>query len=263
MLRTLPMIVLMLMLSGCATRIASNMGGAFLAREVIVDGAAHRYQVFVPAHNTSNAPAPVILFLHGSGERGRDGEKSIKVGLGPYVRAHADTFPAIVVFPQAPDDSEWGDNRALAMAALDAATREFGGDSHRTYLTGLSMGGFGVWEYAYRDPLRFAALVPICGGILAPPQRPTMGIAAVAATSDPYAQVADRLRDVPVWIFHGGKDTLVPPENSRRMHAALTAAGAPDARYTEFPEAGHNSWDAAYSQTAALWKWLFAQRRQY
>ena len=249
---------LLCLLPGCMSTPARNTG-EFLERSIEVGAATHRYQVFVPADR--RARAPVILFLHGSGERGSDNRKQVDVGIGDHVRAHAADFPAIVVFPQAPDGSEWNQVADIVMAQLDAATREFDGDPERTYLTGLSMGGFGTWDYALREPARFAALVPICGGLVAA-TRPSLNVAAIAGASDPYATAARRLRDIPAWIFHGAKDDLVPPEYSRRMHAALRAAGARDVRYTEFPDANHNSWDPAYLETPALWTWLFEQRRK-
>src|SRR5690606_13971787 len=141
---------------------------------------------------------------------------------------------------------EWNQFADIALAQLDAASREFGGDPDRTYLTGLSMGGYGTWDYALRDPQRFAALVPVCGGLVHP-ARPSMAVAGLADAADPYAVAAQRLRDVPTWIFHGAKDDAVPVEFSRRMDAALKTASARDARYTEFPDANHNSWDPAYA----------------
>lgn len=248
-----------LALCACASAPAPRPTGAFVERSISVGGTTHRYQVFVPARTATSGKSPVIVFLHGSGERGSDNQAQVKVGIGEYVRAHRDDFPAIVVFPQAPADAEWSQVADAVFAQLDAATREFDGDRGRTYLTGLSMGGFGTWDLALRAPGRFAALVPICGGLVID-RRPSMNVAAVANAPDPYAAAAARLKDVPAWIFHGAKDDLVPPEYSRRMHAALRAAGARDARYTEFPDANHNSWDPAYLQTPALWPWLFAQR---
>jgi predicted peptidase len=124
------------------------------------------------------------------------------------------------------------------------------------------MGGYGVWDAAFRAPDRFAALAPVCGGVKQPrEERDTLFVAAVARAPDPYAAIAQRLGGVPTWIFHGAKDDLVPPEDDRRLIAAFRAAGAKDARYTEFPEANHNSWDPAYSQTPEFWDWLFAQKR--
>ena len=264
-MRLLPTLMLLLtlsMLAGCTSTPSRPASGVFVEREVRVDGALHRYQVFVPARSATAAKPPVILFLHGSGERGDDNRRQVEVGLGPYVRAHRETFPAIVVFPQAPRDREWSQVADVSFAQLDAATAEFGGDPSRTYLTGLSMGGFGVWDYALRQSYRFAALVPVCGGLVMP-RRPSMDVAAVAGEADPYAAAAARLHDIPTWIFHGAKDDVVPPEYSRRMEAALLAAGAHDARYTEFPNANHNSWDPAYSHTPELWPWLFAQQRSH
>lgn len=249
------------MLSSCAS-LPERMNGAFVERTLEIDGKEHRYQVFVPSLRAGGRSPPVIVFLHGSGERGDDGGKPTLVGIGPYIRARQQDFPAIVVFPQAPQGSEWSSNLELVFATLDAATREFRGDADRTYLTGLSMGGYGVWDVALQSPGRFAALAPVCGGVRQPrEERDTLFVAAVARAADPYSAIAGRLRDVPVWIFHGAKDDLVPPEDDRRLIAAFRAAGAPDARYTEFPDANHNSWDPAYSQTPEFWAWLFAQRR--
>lgn len=234
--------------------------GNFYKRSVSVTGKAHVYQVFVPAHQQSSAPTPVILFLHGSGERGEDGDKQTHAGLGPYVRGHAGNFPAIVVFPQVPRGQEWmGQNVDMALAALDLATQEFNGDPQRTYLTGLSMGGYGTWETALAAPNRFAALVPICGAILPPSDERELYVTGVANAADPYAALAAKLGTVPVWIFHGGKDETVPPTDDRKVFAAFKAAGAP-VQYTEFPEANHNSWDATYHHDP-MWQWLFAQRK--
>lgn len=245
------------LLAACASTVQRDAPGRFVEREVSVEGVVHRYQVFVPSRAATRGKPPVILFLHGSGERGDDNRSQLAVGLGPHVRAHAGDFPAIVVFPQAPADSEWNQLDEVVFAQLDAATREFGGDPDRTYLTGLSMGGYGVWEFALRQGYRFAALVPVCGGLVHP-RRPSMAVTALADEADPYAAAAGRLRATPVWMFHGAQDASVPVDYSRRLHAAFLAAGARDARYTEFPEAGHNSWDPAYA-TPGLWDWLFAQ----
>jgi predicted peptidase len=250
-----------MMLGACASAPdrAASATGTFVERELALDGRTHRYQVFVPARADAAAKAPVILFLHGSGERGDDNRRQLEVGLGPRVRAAAAEFPAIVVFPQAPEGAEWNQLADVVVAQLEAATREFGGDPDRTYLTGLSMGGYGAWDLALREPGRFAALVPVCGGLLHP-RRPSMAVTGLEGEEDPYAKVAQALRDTPVWIFHGARDDLVPAEYSRRLDAALREAGARDARYTEFPDANHNSWDPAYA-TPELWDWLFAQRR--
>ena len=208
---------------------------------------------------SAKGKVPVVLFLHGSGERGSDGQAQTTAGLGNWLRANADRFPALVVFPQAPDDEEWmGDNARMALATLDAASAEFGGDPARTYATGMSMGGYGTWEVALAAPDRFAALVPVCGGVRPPrAERPTLQVTAVAGEADPYTALATRLKHVPAWLFHGARDELVPAEEDRKLHRAAQAVGA-DFRYTEYPDGTHNAWDATYAD-AAMWDWLFAR----
>ena len=255
--------LLLSVMTACTTTPTMNPTGEFVAREVALKGKTYRYQVFVPAARFRSGKPPVVLFLNGSGERGSDGVKQTMAGLGPYLRQHADTFPGVVVFPQAPDDTEWTEAAGpIAFATLDAAMREFNGDPDRVSLTGMSMGGYGTWELALQQPTRFAALVPVCGGITVDwtDDRPTMNAHSVAGAADPFAATAQRLKGVPVWIFHGGEDDVVPPTQSRRMEAALKTAGARDVRYTEFPEANHNSWDATYAY-APMWDWLFAQKK--
>lgn len=266
LMRAAALLAMVTWLGGCAMLPADAppAGGGFVQRSVTVDGVARRYQVFVPSRGArQGASAAVIVFLHGTGERGEDGDRPTRVGLGPYLRAHAADFPAIVVFPQAPDGMDWKGTAAdIAFAALEAATAEFGGDRDRTTLTGLSMGGYGTWELALLQPGRFAALVPVCGGLTAPREERDLTVTPLQGEVDPASALARRVKDVPVWIFHGARDDVVPPAQSRAIHAALQAAGAKDARYTEFPEANHNSWDDAYSRTPALWAWLLAQRRR-
>jgi predicted peptidase len=229
----------------------------FVSREVTVDGATYRYRVFAPANRRGRTP--VVLFLHGSGERGGDGALQTFVGLGPHVKARDGGFPAIVVFPQVPNDSTWaGAPARAAIAALDAATQEFGGDRDRTYLTGVSMGGYGTWELALVNPGRFAAIAPVCGGVH------PLGGGAIHLTGVPDDSVAGpsfvahQLARVPTWIFHGSNDGAVPVAYSREMAAAMRTAGAP-VHYTEYPGVGHNSWESAYAEPA-LWRWMFAQR---
>jgi len=216
----------------------------FVVRTTTVDGATYRYQVFVPRH----------------AERGADGDLQTMVGLGPVVKGRAESFPAVVVLPQAPRDSVWsGAPARAAMQALDAALHEFRGDSARVYLTGLSMGGYGTWQLALEHAGRFAALVPICGGIRSPRALASIRVAGVPAdAADPYAYVAARLVDTPVWLFHGDADGAVPVSESRSMAQALRRAGG-DVRYTEYAGVGHNSWESAYNEPE-LWRWLFAQR---
>lgn len=241
---------------------AQHQETGFLDRVVIHDGVHSRYQVYVPPGFDHARKWPVILSLHGSGERGNDGLLPTAIGLANAIRRNRASIPAIVVFPQAPLDSLWlGQPERVALEALDATMTEFNGDPDRVYVAGLSMGGYGAWELASAQPERFAAIVSVCGGVLTPRSGATFLLPPRAAlgTANPYAEVAHRVARIPAWLFHGGDDTTVPPAESRSLVAALRAAGA-NPRYTEYAGVGHNSWDRAFAEPE-LWKWLFAQHR--
>ena len=228
----------------------------FLDRQVAVGDIVYRYQVIVPADYQPTTRWPVILFLHGAGERGSDGMLQTEVGLGRALRRGADRFPAIVVFPQTAG-SRWSEAPGdAAIEALDASIEEFSIDEDRVYLTGLSMGSQGSWYLASMHPKRFAALVPICGFVGQTSRRPSF---VSDADRSPYVQVAERVRDIPTWIFHGETDSVVSVTESRQMAEALRSVDA-DVHYSELPGTGHNSWDAAYA-SPALSDWLFKQRR--
>ncbi len=237
------------------------METGFLNRTASVGGVESPYSVYVPRDFDPARTWPVILFLHGSGERGSDGLKPAQVGLGTAIRFDPARVPAIVVFPQAPDDSRWiGTPADAAMAALDRSIEEFHGDRDRVYLTGLSMGGYGAIHLALANPNRFAALAIVCGGLLPHPTTTAVHRSPlIPADADPYVFVAERLRNTPVWLFHGAADPVIPADESRRLNEELKKAGG-GVRYTEYPETGNNAWDRAYGE-GDLWKWLFAQRR--
>ena len=235
--------------------------GGFLERSVTVHGAAHAYRVWVPAEYTPARRWPAILFLHGSGERGSDGAKPTQAGLGPAFADGAVAVPAIVVFPQCPENEHWvGPAREVAIAALDAVEKEFSIDRDRVSITGISMGGAGVWILAAEHPHRWSAAAPICGWVVRP-----AALTSIPDNKLPWLgegegrprQVAGRLEAVPVWILHGSADTVVPVSESRRMASLLGAHAA----YTEFPGVGHNAWDPAYRTTGVV-SWLVRQRRR-
>lgn len=232
------------------------------SRHIVVDGRLYGYQVFVPDGWSAQRAWPVVLFLHGSGERGDDNRKQLSQGLPPWLAEHGATFPAIVVMPQAHDGEYWsGRAERAALQALEASVEEFHGDRGRLYLTGLSMGGYGSWQLALDHPGLFAAAAIICGGVRPlpddPPPAPDLAVEGVPAQADAYGWVADRVR-LPVWIFHGGDDNVVPTAESRAMYAALQARGRA-VKYTEFPGVNHGSWVPAYA-LPELWPWMFAQR---
>ena len=245
-------LVISMATSSAATARAPATG--FLDRSIDVAGRTYLYQVFVPRDWTPRRSWPVILFLHGAGERGSDGLRQTEVGFGAAIRFGRERFPAIVVMPQVPEERAWTEPPMpqLALGALDAATREFNGDRRRTYLTGLSMGGTGVWSLAAENPKRFAALVPICGRVM------STGVGARSPAASSFQAMAERIGPaMPVWIFHGRDDDVVPVDESRQMYAALKALGS-GVRYTEYEGVGHGAWDPAYAEPE-LMPWLLAQ----
>ena len=200
------------------------------------DGSESKYVIFVPKGYKGDKAYPLILFLHGAGETGTDGKKQAQVGLGPAVRKRADTFPFIVVFPQSHKRTWQADSAdgKRAIAILNEVEKQYKVDPKRVYLTGLSMGGFGTWSLAAKYPDRWAAIAPVCGG------------------GNP--KDAAKLKDIPIWCFHGDADKAVPVQRSRDMIEAIkTAGGMP--KYTEYPGVGHNSWDKAYG-TDELYEWM-------
>jgi predicted peptidase len=211
------------------------------------DGKAHKYVLFVPLKSEPGSKPPVMLFLHGSGERGDNGLDQLMVGLGPAIWKRKATFPFVVVIPQCQTGSNWqveSPDAQRALAMLKLAQAEFGTDPDRVYLTGLSMGGSGTWSIAMKNSAPWAAIVPMCSrGDLAQAQK-----------------LADAR--LPVWNFCGDKDQPATVANSRDLQAALTKAGAGErAKYTEYPGVGHNCWDNAYG-TDELYTWLLAQSRE-
>ena len=181
---------------------------------------------------------PLILFLHGSGERGDNLELVKKYGIAKVVEER-DDFPFIAVSPQCQADGWWSHKVEALNALLDEMLAIYSVDPARVYLTGLSMGGYGAWHLAALYPQRFAAVVPICGG----------GTAAEARS----------LKDIPVWVFHGAKDSRVPLSESEKMVTALKGVGG-NVRFTVYPEADHDSWTLTYDNPE-LYEWLLQQRR--
>lgn len=191
-------------------------------------------------YGTDNREWPVMLFLHGAGERGED-LKVVKVHGPPKLIDQGVDLPFIVVSPQCPKNHWWpGDvQQHLLVELLDDVLTRFKADRRRVVVTGLSMGGFGSWELTARYPQVFAAAVPICG------------------RGDPGA--GERLKSVPFWVFHGAKDFGVPLRYSELMVDAVTKAGG-KAKLTVYPEAGHDSWTETYKNNA-VYDWLLEQRR--
>jgi predicted peptidase len=195
-----------------------------------------QYLLYLPQDYDSHEKWPLLLFLHGGGERGDDIEL-LKIHGPPKLIAAGKQFPMIVVSPQCPKDQRWQSVTLLAL--LDELCEKLKVDHDRIYLTGLSMGGYGLWALAFDAPDRFAALAPICGG----------GEPGWAKT----------VKHIPVWAFHGELDEGVPLRRSQEMVDALKKEGA-NPRLTIFPGVGHISWNAVYDDPA-FYEWLLAQKR--
>ena len=219
-------------------------------------GATLPYRLLQPANIEPGKKYPLVIFLHGSGERGTDNALQLKHGAPAFAKPDArEKFPCFVFAPQCPKDRNWvemayggasgtapadpGPMEPLVLGAVDALAQEFGIDPDRVYLTGLSLGGYATWDLITRHPEKFAAAIPVCGG----------GDKAKSAAAKP----------VPVWAFHGLEDKVVLPIRSQDMVAGLRAAGG-TAALTEYPGVAHDSWTFAYSESNLL-PWLFAQRR--
>ncbi len=205
-----------------------------------------QYLVYLPQGYDAQSSQrwPTILFLHGLGERGSNPELVKKHGP-PKLLANHRELPFIVISPQCPDGQWWSNDFLLAV--LDEVMQKYAVDPTRVYLTGLSMGGFGTWNLALACPERFAAIVPICGG---GSPAPVMGYDAARAQA---------LKTLPIWVFHGAKDTTVKLEESERMVNFLRSYGC-QIKFTIFPEAGHDAWTDTYNDPR-LYDWFLEHQR--
>lgn len=181
---------------------------------------------------------PLVIFLHGAGERGSDLEMLKKHGP-PKTAMDGHGFPFVLVAPQCPPGRWWSPDEVISLTRQLVKTLRV--DPTRVHLTGLSMGGFGTWACLAKAPELYASGVPICGG------------------GDPGT--AEALKDIPIWAFHGDKDQAVPVAKTREMEAALVKAGAKQFRATYYPEEGHESWIPAYNNPALL-AWMMLQQKK-
>jgi len=229
---------------------------SFARDELQSGGATLRYRLFTPEAAPGGGKLPLVLFLHGAGERGDDNAAQLKHGAAEFHRRQA-THPCLVLVPQCPTGRKWvevdwgggggagtfpatpSEPLRLALEVVDGLIAAGKVDSDRVYVTGLSMGGYGTWYAAGMPGSRFAAAAPICGG------------------GDPAW--AKRYVGLPLWAFHGDDDRAVPVGRSREMIEAIRAAGG-EPKYTEYPAVGHDSWTRTYADDA-FHDWLFAQRR--
>jgi predicted peptidase len=216
------------------------------------------YRMLEPQHKCFLKKYPLVIFLHGAGERGNDNERQLIWGAGAFIKEeNLKKYPCYVIAPQCPEEKRWVDvdwdkmkhvmpeepseNMALVMELINKVIDQYPINERRIYITGLSMGGFGTWDLISRWPDKFAAAVPICGG----------GDEAQAA----------KLVNLPIWVFHGSDDTTVSPDRSRHMVKAVKDAGSTKIKFTEYPGVGHGSWKPAYADPE-LMKWMFSQKKR-
>jgi predicted peptidase len=206
-----------------------------------------KYLLFLPQDYVQNREKrwPMILFLHGAGERGDDVWKVATHGPPKYVKDHPD-FPFIVVSPQCLENQVW--SKDVLLGLLDDITRRYAVDTNRIYVTGLSMGGYGTWDLGFSYPEKFAAIAPVCGG------GETISVIVAAG------EKAQALKTLGVWAFHGGKDPVVPLQESERLVNLLKHHGAQEAKLTIYPEAGHDVWTETYGNPE-LYQWLLKHQR--
>lgn len=203
-----------------------------------------KYLLYTPPdYEETDGKWPLLLFLHGMGERGEHLDMLKKHGP-PRLIEEGQDFPFIVVSPQCPADSFWTMELDALRALVAEITEAYRVDLSRLYLTGLSMGGFGSWHLATEYPDLFAAVVPICGG----------GVRELG-----YPAKVRALKETPVWAFHGAKDDVVPLEMSQELVEELKSCGG-NVRFTVYPEAGHDSWTQTYNNPE-LYKWLLEQQK--
>lgn len=230
-----------LFLTGCSASgewVLSNGQHPQSFEREVVKKAGLQFLLYLPKnYGAPDTRYPLLMFLHGSGERGNDINK-LKVHSVPKIVDTKDDFPFIVVSPQCPEGERW-DAEELNLL-LDEVIRRLPVDTTRVYLTGLSMGGYGTWKLAAAHPERFAAIAPVCGG---------------GTIEDTW-----RLREMPVWAFHGAKDDLVLPIESERMIESLKRMGSTKVKYTLYPDANHNSWDATYANPE-LYEWFLQHKK--
>jgi len=203
-----------------------------------------RYLLYLPKEYGAQQGVkwPLVLFLHGMGERGDDLELVKKHGI-PKIVEERDS-PFVAISPQCPSYSMWTTELDALHALIMEVIQTYSIDKSRIYLTGLSMGGFGAWHLAEAYPRLFAAVVPICGGAL-----PMIG----------FPERIKVLKDTPIWAFHGAKDNVVPLKTSQELVDVLRKHNG-NVRFTVYPEAGHDSWTETYGNPE-LYEWLLKQKR--
>lgn len=237
------LLILLLPVPGFAQQAVPVAGHQVEMKHKISDDIEVSYLLYMPADFKAedNQKFPLIFFLHGRGES--NGPLSLVAKWGPPMfAARGDKLPYVIVSPQCPAEDWWAseEQQKRLVSLLDQVVTKYKIDETRIYLTGLSMGGYGSWKLAAKYPNRFAAVVPVCG------------------SGDP--DDAEKLKDIPIWVFHGDQDRAVPFKKSVEMVEAIKKAGGESIRFTSLEHFGHNSWTAAYG-APELYQWMNQQTK--
>jgi predicted peptidase len=215
----------------------------------------YAWSIMIP--ETASKGGAGLLFLHGYGECGIDGEKHLTVGLPAELMKEPGRWPFVVIAPQKPVfNSEWEEHEEAVLAMIDQAIENGYIDADRLAITGLSQGGHGTIMFASKHPDRFAAAAPVCGYVrpIFDKDRQRINHPQATPSTPTFVEMAESIKLMPTWLFHGEVDSVVPVAESRSMHKALINAGN-DAKYTELQQVDHNAWDKAYTDPK-LAQWL-------
>lgn len=239
-----------------AEEVASMPATGFLNKTTTVAEAPVRYILYVPEGYDAATSWPLIVFLHGSGERGDNPWLAAEVGIGKAIRENPKRYPALVLMPTCPAEHFWDSAIPAIESAMADTQRDYNVDAKRLYLTGLSMGGYMTWLWGAQKTDTFAALMPICGG------GNLLDIKLIIGSKSDYdfGSIQDRakaLTKIPIYAFHGENDSVVPAQRSREIVKLVEEAGG-TVKYREYPETDHNSWDKAYGSRTTM-EWLLKQ----
>jgi predicted peptidase len=230
-------------IAGCAVRTQVRTGQqADVFAGTVTKEIRMNYLLYLPKdYGKTDKTWPLILFLHGAGERGDNIEK-VKTHGPARLAAEGRDFDFIIVSPQCPQEGWWTGMTDELMALVDDISQRYQVDTRRLYITGLSMGGFGTWSLIQKYPDKFAAAAPICGGGETVPAR-------------------HRLDKMPIWVFHGAKDEVVPLSKSEEMVKVVEKSGNKNIKFTVYPEAGHDSWTETYNNPE-LYQWFLKYEKK-
>lgn len=237
---------ILLIAIACVHSARSQSANDLMDAEIFTAGGTLPYRIYYPKNLMPERKIPLVLFLHGAGERGNDNAKQLVHGVTQLLQFSINNNePAYIIAPQCPLNKEWYKQMlSVALAIVSNKIDNLPVDTNRLYVTGLSMGGHGTWDALIRAPHLWAAGIPICGKV---------------KDLDPAVAAAEIDKHTPIWVFHGDNDTTVSVWSSINMVKALREVGA-DVHYTEYPGVGHDSWTRTYNNKRVL-QWFFAQRK--